>query len=82
MIPVELDILCHVAYALILTGTYMVAQKKTRGWLLEIIGESILIGAGIIYGMSSLIVWGFIFALVNIYGYRTWKRNENKQRQS
>ncbi len=78
MIPVELDILCHFSYALILIGTYMIALKKISGWILDIIGEGILIGAGIVYGMSSLVVWGFIFALINIYGYRTWKRNENK----
>lgn len=66
------DLLGHLAYAIIITGVYLVAQKIIWGWACYVVGDLIWLYLGWRMRMSSIYVWQVAFTLLAIYGFWSW----------
>ena len=68
------DLLGHIGYLLVVVGTLMIARKDIRGWWPRMVGDVFIVSMGLLLGVSSLWIWGTVFLLIDIFGYRKWKR--------
>jgi hypothetical protein len=69
----ELDLMGHVAEMILLIGTLCLGNRKHFGWGIRIMGGVIWIYVGYKIGMSSLYVWGFIWAVADARNYIKWR---------
>lgn len=70
-----IDLLGHLGYVLLFFGQLGVARKNSLGWLGRLGGELVWLVIGIYLGLSSIILWGSIFLMVDLYGwYRSGKQ--------
>ena len=70
------DVVGHIGYAFIALGIMALSKKKKWGWISRFIGEALWIGIGFYVGMSSMWAWGFVFLVIDGYGYYKWRRDE------
>lgn len=70
----KLDILGHIFYFMLFSGTMLVQSKKYQGWFLRFAGEAGWTGIGIAIGMSSIWLWGIAFMVIDLLGYMRWRR--------
>ena len=74
-----IDIVGHIAYASLLLGQILLTKKNTWGWALRFIGEIGWVAIGFIIGMSSIWVWGILFALIDIRGFIKWRKEKKNE---
>jgi hypothetical protein len=75
-----IDILGHISYGSVLIGTLLVANKKAAGWLFKLFGGTLWAFVGIAYlKLSSVFLWEAFYALLCIYAYIKWVRNEKSE---
>ena len=70
-----LDALGHLGYVFLFLGIGLLAVKERSGFIFRLIGEGIWIVVGFALGMSSIVVWGFVFCAIDVWGYRKWKES-------
>ena len=71
-----LDLIGHVCYAHIFAGQVLLAKKNRLGWAVRLAGELGWAAIGITMGMSSIWFWCFLFAGLDIYGWRRWSERD------
>lgn len=76
-----IDFFGHVAYAAVLAGMILLTRQNIHGWLVKALGDGGWVVLGIAMGMSSIIIWGAFFVLLDIVGYARWCQ-ENKPKPS
>ena len=77
-----IDILGHFGYALILAGMMLVSAKSPWGWALRLLGELVWLLIGVELGMSSMVLWGLVFAALDVRTFYTWLREDQETQQS
>ena len=60
-----IDLFGHLAYAVIVAGTWLGAKGYASGWALRVIGGGGWLTLGIFMEMSSIIFWSAVFILVD-----------------
>lgn len=74
----EIDIVGHIAYALMIIGHLFVTKKHAKGFIFRIVGGIIWMLLGALLGLTSIIFWSAVFAGVDCLGwYRFWKDQIN-----
>lgn len=71
-----IDILGHIAYLFVMTGTFLLHPKFDRvtlGWTLRGVGDAGWVGLGISMGMTSIWIWGSVFVAIDLAGYTSAK---------
>ena len=69
-----IDLLGHVGYLLLLAGTIMVARRIPAGWALRMSGNLLWIVLGFALGLTSVILWGAVFTIIEFRSFRRWRR--------
>lgn len=69
----KVDFFGHFFYASLFLGMLLLSAKDFRGWAFRFAGEVGWIGIGLVMGMSSIVVWGLAFMVVDVLGYLQWK---------
>jgi len=67
-----LDIFGHLFYGSIFMGMILLKQRNRAGWLFRLAGEIGWIWIGFKLGLTSVWVWGIIFAIVDYTAYKKW----------
>lgn len=70
-----IDIAGHLGYALVMVGVFLLSRHQVLGWLFRCAGEVVWLVVGVYMGMSSIVVWGVVFVLMDLYGFWSWKTN-------
>lgn len=73
------DLIGHVGYILLVTGTALVASKRRYGWIFRIFGEAIWVALGVVLGLTSVWFWGTVFLMIDFSGYIKWSPSANGQ---
>ena len=73
-----IDLIGHVLYALLFGGQILVSRKIAAGWILRLIYTIGWTVIGFIIGMTSIVIWCALFAVLDSYGYYTWKKEEGQ----
>ena len=68
------DFLGHIGYMSIVAGTLLIARRDIRGWWPRMAGDTLVAAMGVMLGVSSIWLWGSIFLIIDIVGYRKWKK--------
>ncbi len=63
------DLLSHVGYSWIATGTALLAADCSYGWPMRIVGDLLCIYLGVRLRLSGMVMWSFIFLGVDAYGW-------------
>lgn len=71
-----IDLLGHLFYVFVFSGMLFLRANKKIGWILRLIGEVGWIGIGIKLGLTSVWVWGILFAVVDVLAYLKWNQLE------
>lgn len=66
------DAVGHLGYALILIGLVLIGQGSKAGWIFRFIGGLTWVVIGFAIGMTSIWVWGLVFATLDYYNYTKW----------
>jgi hypothetical protein len=69
----KVDFFGHFFYASLFLGMLLLSAKDFRGWAFRFAGEVGWIGIGLVMGMSSIVVWGLAFMVVDVLGYLQWQ---------
>lgn len=69
-----LDFYGHLGYFSIMVGMMLLARRNIYGWVARLLGDSVWVALGFALGMSSIVVWGSFFVVVDIVGLRKWRR--------
>jgi hypothetical protein len=69
----KLDLMGHVAYALVFGGVFLLAKEMQMGWALRFLGELGWIFIGLKLRMTSIWAWGVGFAILDAMGYFMWE---------
>ena len=72
-----IDLCGHVGYILLLVGTYLVSKNHAAGWAMRGVGSAIWLCVGAVMGMSSIWIWGSFFLVLDVVGFRRWKRKRS-----
>lgn len=75
MNPTVIDLLGHVFYVFIFAGILLLARKRVSGWVFRFIGEVGWMLLGVALGMSSVVIWGIIFTVMDLYGFWSWRKS-------
>ena len=73
-----IDIFGHFGYALILAGMMLVSAKNPYGWALRLVGEFVWLLIGVHMEMSSMVLWGLVFAALDVRTFYTWIREDRQ----
>ena len=73
-----LDLIGHVAYVSIFVGMCLISRQRVGGWVFRFLGEATWVGLGVAMDMTSIWVWGIVFAVVDVYGFFTWRVDARK----
>lgn len=76
-----IDLLGYVAYTFIFFGSYLIAKKKSVGWLYRILGNVMWVGLGLALGLTSIVVAEVIFIALDSYGFKQWRKDEQHQKR-
>jgi len=68
------DFLGHIGYISITAGMILLARKNIWGWFFRAIGEALWIVIGLMLDLSSAYVWGFVFLMIEAYGFYSWRK--------
>lgn len=68
-----IDFTGHIGYLFILVGMVLISKKNIYGWLFRFVGETIWMVLGFYLELSSVVFWGMIFMVIDIYGFKKWK---------
>ena len=71
-----IDLIGHVSYAVMLAGLVLIGRGSAAGWLLRFISELAWVVIGFVIGMTSIWVWGLVFASIDYYNYSKWKNEQ------
>lgn len=69
-----LDLFGHFGYASIMVGMFLLARRNAYGWAARLLGDSVWVALGFALGMSSIVLWGLVFMMVDIIGWRKWRQ--------
>lgn len=72
------DLLGHTGYLCLMVGILLVARRNIWGWPLRALGEAIWIYVGVLTGLTSPVIWGFLFVAMEAYGFWNWRKTANK----
>jgi hypothetical protein len=75
----KVDFFGHWFYASLFLGMLLLSAKDYRGWAFRFAGEVGWIGIGLVIGMSSIVIWGFAFMAVDVWGYLAWQQEQETQ---
>ncbi len=70
------DLFGHMGYALILIGLVLVGRGSKVGWIFRLIGGMTWVVIGFAIGMTSIWIWGLIFAALDYYNYIKWHNEQ------
>lgn len=70
-----IDLLGHIGYVFLILGQWLLTKKSAAGWLVRLGGQAIWIVLGILLGLTSCVIWGIVFVVLDIQGYKEWKRD-------
>ena len=73
------DLFGHIAYAAVLAGMVLLTRQNIYGWLVKGLGDGSWVVLGILLGMSSIWLWGFFFVLLDLIGWRQWRRADREE---
>ena len=68
----DLNLLGHVFYAFLAVGMFLLAHKNGWGWVFRCTGELGWVWIGWEMQMSSIWIWGGVFASMDIFGMYKW----------
>lgn len=74
-----IDLLGHLGYASIMIGMVLLARRNAYGWVARLLGDAGWVALGFVLGMSSIVLWGLVFVLLDIVGWLKW-RSEAKSK--
>lgn len=69
-----IDLLGHVAYLFLMTGTYLVGRNNGIGWGVRAVGDVVWMGLGVAMGLSSIWLWSGVFLMIDISAWSKWRR--------
>ena len=69
-----IDLFGHLSYAAVMVGLILLARQNNYGWIVKLVGDLGWVGLGIAMGMSSIIVWGSLFVILDIAGWEKWRQ--------
>ncbi len=64
--------------AIFFVGMWLMAKKKIENWIYWIIGDIISVPLYLYKGLVFSSLQYFVFTIIAIYGYRSWKKKLNK----
>jgi hypothetical protein len=67
-----LDFLGHIAYFLIFVGVFLLTREMQAGWVFRFLGDVGWVLIGFKLRMSSIVLWGSGFAILDVLGYLNW----------
>jgi hypothetical protein len=67
------DLLGHLGYLFLVVGHLAIARKMRFGFLFRVVGGLLWAGIGYYMGLSSILVWSFLFSCIDLYGWRKWR---------
>ena len=67
-----------VTTAIFFVGMWLMARKKLENWIYWIIGDIISVPLYLYKGLVFTSLQYFLFTIIAVYGYRTWKRSLSK----
>ena len=76
-----LDLFGHVAYALLFGGMFLVTKKLRAGWAIKGAGDVIWVAIGWQLGMTSIVMWGVGFVMMDALGWWRWRKNADKDKK-
>lgn len=71
-----IDAFGYLFYAFLMLGTYLIGQRYPGGWQLRFIGDIGWALLGFWMGVSSIVVFGILFSILDVKGYVAWKRGQ------
>lgn len=72
-----LDFLGHVWYLILIIGQLLIIKRRRIGFLVRFAGELGWGWIGLKLGMSSIVIWSVIFAIVELTGWIRWGRSDH-----
>lgn len=69
------DLIGHGGYVALVLGQLLVTRRSGFGFLLRVVGSLVWAGIGWWIGMTSILVWSLLFAGVDLWGWRAWRRD-------
>jgi len=60
---------------LILAGYFFMAKKNISAWVLWFIGNIFMGFYSYIVGANPMVFLSFVLAIMNVYGYMSWKKD-------
>lgn len=55
-------------------GVFLLAKKKSEGFIANIFGNILYSIQGKLMGLSSLFILSIFLVLINLYGYYNWRK--------
>lgn len=74
-----IDLFGHFAYAAVFLGMILLSRQSNAGWLVKAAGDGGWVAIGLVLGMSSIIVWGTFFVLLDLVGWAKWRKNDREE---
>jgi hypothetical protein len=71
-----IDFFGHLAYILLVAGTWLVGRYWIGGWLIRATGSTMWLILGIIMGMSAIWFWSGVFLVTDLLGFYRWKMKQ------
>ena len=71
-----IDFFGHLAYASIMVGMFLLARRNAYGWVARLLGDAGWVAIGFALGMSSIILWGFVFIVLDVTGWLEWREKK------
>jgi len=73
-----IDLFGHLSYAAVFVGLLLLSRQSNAGWLVKAAGDGGWVALGIVMGMSSIIIWGSFFVLLDLSGWLAWRQKDVK----
>jgi hypothetical protein len=60
--------------ACMLFGTWLIAKKRSEGFLINFASEGLWITRGTLSGLPDIVFVSLAFAVINFYGWYSWRK--------
>jgi len=64
-----IDAIGHIAYGILMLGTYLMTRGQRIGWLLRAVGDLIWAALGAVLGLTCVVGWCLVFVVLDVLGY-------------
>ena len=68
-----IDALGHLFYLFLVLGMVLISRRSAWGWALRLAGDLGWFSLGVALGLSSVMLWSAVFALIDFRGWQNWR---------